>query len=355
MLNDIRIKNFRAFKDFSIANLAQANLIVGKNNVGKSSLLEAAHLLTGPSNPDILISLLEKRGEIDYLTDKGGDTGNWSFSLRRGYDIAHLFHGHHLSNNAHISIHSNEGQKVTLDYILNSGEPSPKSTSLTSSAALRLQFNSQETFNLEAVENIIEMQAYTTRRNLASSNSLLISTQGFDFLKLAQFWDLITLTPKEDSVVEMLQILDPQINRISFQSLKGPNSGILIKRSNQDFPIPLGSLGDGIHRVMAIASALVSAENGYLFIDEIDTGLHYRAIADLWNLVFKTAAKLNIQVFATTHSSDCIDSFQEALDMQKDPSLGRLFRLEKRSNNIVAVEYNNEDLAVATQQEIEVR
>lgn len=189
----------------------------------------------------------------------------------------------------------------------------------------------------------------------SQSKANYISTKGFDYDFLAHLWDGITLTPKEDDVIAMLQILEPDVERISFQSRKTANSGILIKRRGHNGPLPLGSLGDGMHRILALASALANSENGYLFVDEIDTGLHYRTITDLWNLVFKTAERLNVQVFATTHSSDCIESFNEALAMQADPHAGKLFRLERRHQTIAAVPYDNEALDIATQQEIEVR
>ena len=64
-------------------------------------------------------------------------------------------------------------------------------------------------------------------------------------------------------------------------------------------------MGDGIWRLLALALSLVRARRGVLMIDEIDTGLHYSALEDMWRLVGLTAKRLDIQVFATTHSSDC--------------------------------------------------
>ena len=154
----------------------------------------------------------------------------------------------------------------------------------------------------------------------------------------------------------MLQILEPNVERISFQSRQSPNSGILVKHKGQDYPLPLGSMGDGMHRVLAIATALANAENGYLFIDEIDTGLHYRVITDMWRLIFKTAERLNIQVFATTHSLDCISFFDEALNLHSNSTVGKLFRLERReTGEIVPVEYGTDDLTIAVREDIEVR
>jgi AAA15 family ATPase/GTPase len=77
-------------------------------------------------------------------------------------------------------------------------------------------------------------------------------------------------------------------------------------------PLPIRSLGDGMQRLLGIALALVNAKDGLLLVDEIENGLHYSIQTDLWRLIFQLAQKLNVQVFATSHSWDCIRSFQQA-------------------------------------------
>ncbi len=217
---------------------------------------------------------------------------------------------------------------------------------------------SDRKFDLDVFGEVVDRRRLRMFADVSptKTNSNYITTKGFDYDVLADLWDTITLTPKEEDVINMLQILEPDVERISFQSRKTSNSGILIKHKGQDHPFPLGSMGDGMHRILAIATALANSENGYLFIDEIDTGLHYRTITDMWSLIFKTAERLNIQVFATTHSSDCIESFDEALKLQNSSTIGKLFRLEFREEGaIVPVEYETEDLTTAVRQDIEVR
>ncbi len=357
MLKNVSIQNYRLFEDLSINKLSRVNLIVGKNNVGKSSLLEALYLLVSQDSPEVLLSLLEARGEFSYA----GDTHYRS----RGYDIAHLFFGHKLENKASILIQSKNleplGVKITFienveQLSLFSPEEVPRRE--RGPAFLRLEYLATgRKIDLDIIDDLLDSRRQRMFRNqpFSQSNSNYITTKGFDYGFLAKLWDTITLTPKEDDVINMLQILEPDVERISFQSQKTSNSGILIRHTGQITPVPLGSMGDGMHRVLAIATALANSENGYLFIDEIDTGLHYRTITDLWDLIFKTAERLNIQVFATTHSSDCIESFNEAVNIQQNRDVGKLFRLERRGEKIETVKYNNEDLTIATRQEIEVR
>ena len=92
MLTDLSIKNFRLFEKFKIDNLARVNLIVGKNNVGKSTLLEAIQLLVSQGSPQALFEQLEARGEISL------DEESFHRKRARRYNISHLFFGHFLQN-----------------------------------------------------------------------------------------------------------------------------------------------------------------------------------------------------------------------------------------------------------------
>jgi predicted ATP-dependent endonuclease of OLD family len=101
--------------------------------------------------------------------------------------------------------------------------------------------------------------------------------------------------------------------------------------------------------------AIVTLKNGFLLVDEIETGLYYETQTDMWRLILEIAQQLNVQVFATTHSWDCISAFKEALDQLEDRSVGKLFRLSRKGENIRAVDYPAEKLSVAVRQNIEVR
>ena len=81
----------------------------------------------------------------------------------------------------------------------------------------------------------------------------------------------------------------------------------------------------------------MDCKNGILLLDEAESGLHYSTQQELWRLIFELADKYNVQVFATTHSNDCIKSFAEISDQYNNDSL--MLRLEKRDNNVVPVYY----------------
>jgi AAA15 family ATPase/GTPase len=381
MLRDLTIQNYRCFKDFHIDGLARVNLIVGMNNIGKTSLLEAVYLLINQGNPQCLLGLLEDRGEIVPPTSSTSSRvtlgGSGLLSTRR-YQIRHIFQGHQFGFNQTINLQSQKELSLSLKIQLRSVTRQEQSLEDIPDFDMSVEDTSEIDFSLVELylsygsdlemrvpvreDGSLEARSFRLTRQQSQTNPFLL-TQPFQFLttsnqtfdKLATMWDKINLTPEEEKVVAALQILEPDVKRIGFTSRLTSNSGILLKLDKQSDPIPLGSMGEGMRRILSLAMAAVTAENGFLLVDEIETGLYYETQTDMWRLILEVAQQLNVQVFATTHSWDCISAFQEALSQVEDSSVGKLFRLSKRDETIRPVAYTADELAIAVPHSIEVR
>jgi hypothetical protein len=185
--------------------------------------------------------------------------------------------------------------------------------------------------------------------------SAYISSNGLNNEDLSRFWDKITLTPLEGHVVTALQLLSPEIEAINIVGSESSNDRIpKIRVKGSTEPLPLRSLGDGVNHMFGIILALVNAQNGIALIDEIENGLHYSVQYELWKLVFSVAKTLNIQVFATTHSWDCVEAFQKAAS--EDEGLGgMLIRLQRQGEDIIPTLFDERKLAIAIRNQIEIR
>jgi AAA15 family ATPase/GTPase len=123
---------------------------------------------------------------------------------------------------------------------------------------------------------------------------------------------------------------------------------------NVDERVSIGSLGDGVWRMLGIVLALVNVKNGILLVDEIDTGLHYSVMYDMWKLILKTAKKLNIQVFATTHNSDCWKSLAEVAEKEEfEEDEVTIHRIEKGATS--SIMFDKKQMMIAAERDIEVR
>jgi AAA15 family ATPase/GTPase len=104
---------------------------------------------------------------------------------------------------------------------------------------------------------------------------------------------------------------------------------------------------------------LFGAKGGFFLIDEFENGLHYSIQEKVWELLFEMAERYKIQIFATTHSWDCIESFTKVA-VRRTETDGVLFRLGRSvrtsdHGKIIATVFDEEALKNITQTDMEVR
>jgi ABC-type branched-subunit amino acid transport system ATPase component len=360
MIRSLSIQGYRAFAQFSMENLGQINLIVGTNNSGKTSVLEALHLLSTNGDPSVIWRNAAQRGErFEAQADE---------RRRREVDISHLFHGHELRPDSVFSIFSDErflefkATEATAKEDLFSGEEDVIIPRMVLSITGRpepivsvLPLSRQGGFSLQTLDS--------PRRPLRveQTPALFVSTESLSAQSLTSHWNRIVLTPTEEIVLRALKFLEPRIERIASIS-EGPlyyrgdvgRGSFVVKLAHTANPIPIGSLGDGTWRMLALAIALSRASNGVLLVDEIDTGLHYTVMSDMWRLVDETAKLLNVQVFATSHSYDCVKSLSVICDSKMlSTNHVTIQRIDPRKR--VSVAYTESEIRKAAEHHIEVR
>jgi len=356
LLPDLRIRNYRLFKEFEVERLAQVNLIAGRNNTGKSSLLEAAYLVANPDVPSALDDVLKVRGESD----------------RKESIVFPLFYGYRLSPGLAIEISSGdknvrcsipeheEIERVLEEVAQTRAKPTQLDEEREPALPMRIDYSGGEKpwwFLLRGEDGtvsggfrrrVLPWQYEEHKRAFLLEGA--VSLYG-KFREMERLWDKISLTPQAGDIIEALRIIEPRVKGLDFLRAKD-NVKVLLE--GEEKPILVGSLGDGMRHLLMIALLLASARGGALLVDEVDTGLHYTVLIDLWRLIFRTAKRLNVQVLATTHSWDCITAFSQAWN-EAEESEGLYLRLSRKDEQIRPVFYTAEGLSIAVKQEIEVR
>ncbi|MGL4422340.1 MAG: AAA family ATPase, partial [Gemmataceae bacterium] len=141
----------------------------------------------------------------------------------------------------------------------------------------------------------------------------MIPPDSFQVEQLLLIWDRILMNGLEEMVAAALRILESRVQSVHFIT-----NGVIVGLKDQEQRVPLGSLGDGMRRMLTLAMNMAVTRGGYLFIDEIDTGLHYTTLPNMWKLVIEQANAANIQVFASTHSRDCLTALAELCEERPD-------------------------------------
>jgi AAA15 family ATPase/GTPase len=381
MLKSFQIHNFRLFHHLEVKRLSNVNLIVGRNNAGKSTFLEAIELYASNASPMSLLELVDSRQE-SWFSEAQPHTQTFLSN-----PIRHLFFGHKLPDIGEEGIILGE---VSSSAKIHIGIAAYQIKSDDEGTTKRIRITDEQFHeDLSDIEVVLVAEESERVRRLFRLNRdfrdirltsrvayerldaefkytwQFVSTENMPNRKLAALWDLTSLTNLESEVISALKLIEPKVSGVAFvediskgrggnnRGQGGDNRIPLVKIEGIDEPLPLKSMGDGMNRLLNIIVAIVNARNGILLIDEFENGLHWTVQPKVWDIVFNLSERLNVQVFATTHSRDCVNGFDSAWN--KYPSLGTFFRLEAKDNLIKVTEYTSETLTDSLETDVEIR
>ena len=377
-INSLNIEGFRAFRSLKIPALGQINLITGKNNTGKSSLLECLRILTNDANPSTIRSILTYREEYEDKRDnKFTDSEHLSqFStLFSGFPeisqdpesipnpivISANQSPHNMKLSVHIgwaSFRPDSDGNMRLELAENARLDELE---LGLVPILNVETNGRsKLYPLESFSRIYFRDSFRDEPHIVRSSKaripcIFVGPSVRERTSIwGSLWDRIALSKAEKHVIEALRLIEPKISAVSMVGDKSTRTRMAIVRSdNIGRPVPLRTFGDGLSRLFGIVLSLVNASGGLLLIEEFENGIHHSIQAEAWRMIFRLARRLEIQVFATTHSWDAIEAFQ--LAASESQTKGALVRLIRRDDRIISTVFPEDELAVVTRRKIEVR
>lgn len=364
MLTEISIQNFRILKDLRVTNLHRINLIAGSNGAGKTSLLEAAFLLTAAGHPHLFLNPNVVRGlGPNVAATLANSEGPWkeifsNLDRSKPIEIAaqHKIHGT-LKLKVEIGkpqiIEVRPGRKdISLDFGQSENSPYFKK-SVTNELEIptlklsyvggmnpegkgQIQLNGGEADIIQPIEEPLISSIYLTSRTDYDQE---------DAIRLGR----LRLRKRSDILLEALQIIEPSVQSVADSSATGLPT-IFVDVGLEEL-VPLPVLGDGMTRFAQVVLAIASVPDGVFFVDEIENGLHHGVLPEVWKIVDKASATFNTQLIATTHSRESIVAAHDSLDSDSF----RLHRLESDEGENRCVTYGPEAIGSAVEFGMEVR
>ncbi len=381
MLPSFRIRNYRVFDSIDIERLARVNLVVGKNNAGKTCLLEALRIYGDSGSKGCIRSVL--RGRSEHRPGTLGDTEGEGGPHRD--PIGRLFHGYQLPADSTAielgPVNASPASGYSIQLSLAAFEVETHGDT-TLERRVALEAADEETSIQFIVERKEPGADWTTirRRKLGEnpfttvgrtilgrapqqepSNIPFVGTDAYDEVQMMGHWRRVAVRPSARAVVEdALRLIDPQIKEIVvLPSQRRGMIGEAVLIYSETKRLPLRSLGDGIQRLFQMMLAMVASPGGLVLIDEFENGLHWSIQRKAWNLLLSLSEELGVQVVATTHSWDCVMSFRDAMSArgQDEGLLLHIGRSARKSDlgAFVATHYDRQSLERVTQAGLEVR
>ncbi len=362
----LKIERFRGIQSLEISGLERVNVFVGKNNCGKTSVLEAAFLLIGISNPDFIVQHQQRRGIIpgessalrDFFYQREHERGiNLSCTQvkgRRTLEICPLYGNLRLGqpSGSSSTVPEDGGTKRASQVDIGA------SISRQSLIGLKYQFTVHDRAHKDGyyeaticwADHLNKAFSLSLDANYKEAiRALYLSKTGYDY----NFVDRMLNAKRKDSLLSVLKSIDPKVEDIK----TGSHSLVSVDIGLDSF-VPVNLLGDGIMRILNILSSIEYVPNGLLFIDEIENGLHVTALERVWEVILDRSEQSNVQIFLTTHSADVIESLRNVLLTKKSFSDSvtcyRLVKFEK-DDATRAYRYSSEQLRQALDSNTDIR
>ena len=177
---------------------------------------------------------------------------------------------------------------------------------------------------------------------------------------LARYWDQITLTDAEQVAFEALELASGK--RVRGAAVVADRGGyrpgfrdrLVIGLADQEQRVPLRRLGEGSVRLFGLALALANCRGGVLLIDEIENGIHYGIMPQMWRIILRLARENAVQVVATTHGWDCVWALANVAISEEEEDIVAV-RIEEMNNGMRLTEFDERDFGEIAKQHLEIR
>lgn len=310
----INIVDFKCFHNFEAKDLQRVNLISGKNNVGKTAFMEACFINTRAMDIKNFIGALYgikyMRENMNILIDKINSDAKTFIERSNGINLISNV------NKTSFKIEEQEGIKL-YDFEFNKEH-------------INVNIN-LFSFGADNIPNILFIDSFGfSNGNIISNYSSIQKKDEEVFLN--------TILKEFDNTIEAFKVI-----------------GDLPQCKVNDKWMEITELGDGVRHIISIVTSLFQSENGYLFIDEIENGIHFTHLDRVWEVILKISKEQNVQVFATTHSKECIESYARVAKKLKDKEITYIRMNKLEDGQIKATIFDYELIENSIEQDHEVR
>ena len=362
-IDNLTIHRFRGIRDLTLENLGQINLLVGINNSGKTTVLEAIYTYCNSLDPLAWLNTAWRR-EIKSSRKSKLESLKWLFPQNIQNNSDYFYQGEtKVSGNGNFGVVESKATYQEFEEIWDSTKDSNEedeeenlmddrdndNNEVRRGADLKLTFTPSKLISkLDIFEDknqelpiskefkIWENQPLTIlnkyRSNWLSVDTITPFSHRTEQLQIKLLTDAILKNLKPE-IVELISMIDSEIIDLDILDPTGKNSRLYVIHKTLGFT-PLSAFGDGVRRLLFMALTIAKLKDGILLIDELETAIHTEALLSSFSWLVKWCREMNIQLFATTHSLETVDAMLNASELKNDLVLYRLYQKDLETQAI---------------------
>jgi len=362
MYNSFRIENFRCFKSLELEEIKSVNLIGGKNNSGKTVILEALFLHGGAYNPDLTLRINTFRGfgvvDVDFknLEVSPWDSMFHNFDNTKEISLDATFKDLNFRQ-VHFRVIRDRNELLQIENLISKFDPGEKDFNLAPGLAEVLEVESVEQDQEETFYMIFDQKGKRIRPYPKSLPFPIVFehcklSASTELKELSERFSSLQIDKQENVLINALKTIEPRLKDITVVQLG--KEGFLFGDIGAKKRVPLHLMGAGMVNLANYVLAIWSASNGVVLIDELENGFHHSVLPDVWKIIKKTAKKFNTQVFVATHSFENIMAAHNTFSKDKKYDF-KFYRIEQGKLESRAVGYSQTTLELAIKNKFEVR
>jgi hypothetical protein len=348
MITSLKFENFRIFTNLEVAPLQRINLFAGANNTGKTGILEGLYLLFGDHAqlqqlPSAFRSTLSAPGQQN-ISDDFATFWQALFYDRQTQVTASIFAETGSDRSLFCVLTSGQHNQVRLFHALidpsnRVDNPSNMARGVVSKSAIEINSNG----NISPGQNPL------------ATKFIVLSTRLEHPTRDADLYNQVTLLDGgEEKLLQLLREIDPRLQKLRYIKAPGTNQPLVYAYFGLKNALSITQTGQGFSKLFSLFCQMLVSKAEVLLIDEIENGLYYETMPQIWKGIATLAASENIQVFATTHSRECLIAAHETMKAQPSYDFA-LHRLQRVNGRLEAVTHDQGMLEVALNSGLEVR
>jgi len=352
MFKTLSIKNFRGIDNLEIKNLNKINIFVGRNGIGKSTILDAAYIAINPNNTSLILKTNLFR--------------NFDQALNNDNFWKSYFYNFNESNTISIKLENNKKSrslnikpKFQSKSIISKNKDEKNIIDLDHEEKIVLGLDTEFSINKKSFNSTVSQIDFATIESKLDNNfkddlkgNYLNNKTFLDSNNITRKFNEVIVRKQKEKIINLLQKFNSNITDIALNH----EQRIIVNDNRFPEMISANIYGDGFLKALHLICNILGDESDIILVDEIENGIDIKFQAIIWKTILDLIKDTDKQIFISTHSYEMIKNLFEVTKKENCSDLFTLFRIQHdRNNKLIVIDYLEKDMLGALERGEEVR